>query len=256
MELLAPFLGSLGASAGTTVGACGVYAVRRMTPPVEDAMLAGAAGVMLSATVFSLLVPGLEEGEAIGGSPLAGFAMVAAGLLLGAIVLAWLHQRTPHAHPVAGHEGPEPARLNEVRLLVMAIAIHNVPEGMAVGVGYAATDATTAFPLALGIGIQNIPEGLAVAVALMTIGVRRVRAFLLAAATGFLEPLGGVVGGAAVSMAQPALPFVLAFAAGAMLFVIVHEIIPETHQRGHGALASNALFAGFVLMMGLDVLLG
>ena len=256
MQLLGPFLGSLAAGAGTVLGAAGVYAVRRLTPRTEDALLAAAAGIMLSASFFSLLIPGLEAGESVTGSPRLGFLMVAAGILAGVLLLALYHQRTPHEHPVVGAQGPQPVQISRVKLLVMAIAIHNLPEGMAVGVGYAATDAGTALPLAIGIGVQNIPEGLAVSLSLMTIGVSRGRAFLLGSLTGLIEPVGGLLGGAAVLLASQALPFTLGFAAGAMLFVIVHEIIPETHHRGHAAFASNALFGGFVLMMGLDALLG
>ncbi|MDZ7748633.1 MAG: ZIP family metal transporter [Halofilum sp. (in: g-proteobacteria)] len=162
----------------------------------------------------------------------------------------------PHEHFQAGREGPVSPALRRIWLFIIAITIHNFPEGLAVGVGFGSGDYANGLSLAIGIGLQNAPEGLAVAVALMGEGYRTVHAWWVACLTGLVEPIGGLLGAAAVSVTEPALPWGLAFAAGAMLYVISHEIIPETHRRGFQNEATTGLGLGLVAMLFLDVWLG
>ncbi|MEJ8567193.1 ZIP family metal transporter [Elongatibacter sediminis] len=250
------FIASLGAGLFTGVGALGVFFIRRLSARLEDGMLSFAAGVMLAATFFSLILPGIEFGTAQTDSEPAGVAVVIAGLLFGSGALFVIHRHVPHEHFVSGREGPEAAAFSRIWLFVIAITLHNFPEGMAVGVGFADGDIANGMPLATGIGLQNIPEGLAVAVALMSVGYGRLTAFALSLLTGLAEPLGGIFGAAAVSLAAPLMAGTLGFAAGAMLFIISDEIIPETHARGSENLATFSLLGGFALMMFLDAALG
>ncbi len=179
-------------------------------------------------------------------------SIVAAGVLAGAGGLFLVHRHVPHEHFVLGKEGPESKRLERIWLFVIAITLHNFPEGMAVGVGFAGGDVENGVSLAIGIGLQNIPEGFAVALSLISVGNSQARAFWVAALTGLVEPVGGVIGAAAVSLAEPLMPVILGMAAGAMLFVISDEIIPETHRRGYENVATFSLLGGFVVMMFLD----
>ena len=250
------FLASLAAGLLTGVGALGVFFIRKMSDRIEDGLLSFAAGIMLAASFFSLLLPAIEYGESQFQSKGLAVAVVIAGLLCGALVLFVLHRYLPHEHFFSGHEGPDAKALSRIWMFVIAITLHNFPEGMAVGVGFAGGDVGNGMALATGIGIQNIPEGLAVAVALMTVGYSRMRAFLVAFLTGLAEPVGGLFGSVAVSFAGPLMPWALAFSAGAMLFIISDEIIPETHRRGFENLATFSLLIGFACMMYLDSTLG
>ncbi len=249
-------LGSLFAGLGTAVGALGVFALRNLSARTEDMMLSGAAGIMLAATFFSLLLPALDNGTATFDSEAIAAALAIAGLLVGALLIWTVHITVPHEHFEMGREGPTATRLRQIWLFVIAITLHNFPEGMAVGVGFGGGDFANGQALALGIGIQNIPEGLAVGLSLKAIDYSNMRAFLLASLTGLVEPIGGFLGAVAVTYTEPALPFILAMAGGAMLFVISDEIIPETHRRGSKTHATAALLIGFVIMMALDATLG
>jgi len=240
----------------TGVGALPVLFGGRLGPKSQNALLGFAAGVMLAATAFSLVLPGLDHGTVVYGSAAWSAMAAAAGILVGGLAVAALHAVVPHEHFVTGRDGSDSAQLRRLWLFVFAIALHNFPEGLAVGVGFGGGDVANGLSLALGIGLQNMPEGLAVAVALLSVGYTPARALLIAAATGLLEALGGLVGAGAVTLAAPLLPFGLTFAAGAMLFVISNEIIPETHRKGHAAQATGGLMIGFVVMMQLDVLFG
>ncbi|TVQ49791.1 MAG: ZIP family metal transporter [Gammaproteobacteria bacterium] len=253
--ILVGFLGSLFAGLGTAVGAAGVFGLRQLSSRSEDLLLASAAGVMLAASFFSLIEPGLAAGELRTGSTSQAAALVIAGIALGAILMALVHHFAPHEHFISGREGPASARLNRIWLFVIAIALHNFPEGMAVGVAFAGGDLTSGLPLAIGIGLHNIPEGLTVAVALRSVGYSMSTAFWVSVLTGLVQPVGGLLGATAVWAAQPLLPVILGFAAGAMLYIISHEIIPETHRSGHATRATFALLAGFAGMMFLDVAL-
>ncbi|MDT8450808.1 MAG: ZIP family metal transporter [Wenzhouxiangellaceae bacterium] len=250
------FAASVLAGAGTVVGAAGVFALRRLSPRLEDALLSAAAGIMLAAVFFSLLLPAIEYGEAWYQATEPAVAVVIAGLLLGAAALHVLHRYAPHEHFISGREGPEVETLNRIWLFIIAITLHNFPEGMAVGTGFAGGNLANGIALATGIGIQNIPEGLAVSVSLLAAGYGRPEAFGVGALTGMVEPIGGLFGAAAVSVAGPLMPWTLGFSAGAMLFIISDEIIPETHRRGYETVATFSLLGGFCAMMFLDATLG
>jgi ZIP family zinc transporter len=246
-------LGSLLAGLGTGVGAFGIVLMRRRpSPRTEDAMLSAAAGVMLAATFFSLLLPALDRADVLIGHRLGAVGMVAGGLLLGALGLYLVHRYVPHEHFLLGKEGPDSKRLERIWLFVIAITLHNFPEGMAVGVGFGGGDVGNGVSLAIGIGLQNVPEGFAVAISLLSIGYAPRTAFWVAMLTGLVEPVGGAIGAAAVSLAEPLMPAILGVAAGAMLFVISDEIIPETHRRGYETVATFSLLGGFAVMMVLD----
>ena len=250
------FLGSLGAGLATGVGAVGVFFIRRLSDWLEDVMLSFAAGIMLAATFFSLLLPAIDHGEAQFSGRVVAVSVVSAGLLLGAVALQLVHRLAPHEHFVSGREGPDVAAVARIWLFIIAITLHNFPEGMAVGVGFADGNIPNGLSLATGIGTQNIPEGLAVAVSLLAAGYTRLQSFLVAFVTGLAEPLGGLFGSAAVSLAAPLMPWTLGFAAGAMLFIISDEIIPETHRSGFHTVATFSLMVGFAVMMFLDATLG
>lgn len=247
---------SLLAGLATGLGALAVFFVKNVSDQLQDNMLAGAAGVMLAASFFSLLLPGLEHGEAILGSTWAASLLVIFGILSGAGVLYVLHQKLPHEHFNLGPEGPNASHIRRIWLFIIAITLHNFPEGMAVGVGFAGNDVNNGYTLAIGIGIQNIPEGMAVAFSLLAINYSRARAFTIALLTGLAEPVGGVFGATLVWLAEPIMPWTLGFAAGAMLFIISNEIIPETHRSKDKTLATFSLLIGFVIMMFLDTTLG
>lgn len=247
---------SLVAGMGTGLGALGVFFVTALSSRLEDGLLSAAAGVMLAASFFSLLLPGIEYGEHLTGTAWLAVLIVAVGLIMGALALYVLHQSLPHEHFISGPEGPSPERIRRIWLFIFAIALHNFPEGMAVGVGFAGGNVGNGLALAAGIGLQNIPEGLAVAVSLLAIGYSRTQAFGLALLTGLVEPFGGLFGSSMVWLAQPLMPWTLGFAAGAMLFIISDEIIPETHRGDYKTLATFSLIAGFVVMMFLDATLG
>jgi ZIP family zinc transporter len=181
--------------------------------------------------------------------------VTAAGIALGAVAIWVLNANVPHEHFVKGPEGRATVNLGQHWLFILAITLHNFPEGMSVGVAYGDRPAT-GLALTLGIGLQNLPEGLAVAAALLRDGFSRARAFWIALLTGLVEPVGGLFGATTVSLSDALLPWALAFAGGAMLFVISGEIIPETHQEGKEHYATFALVIGFIVMMLLDVTLG
>lgn len=247
------FVGSLAAGMMTTVGALPALFGRLPSERARDTTLGFAAGVMLAASFFSLIIPSLEISEKMYGEGAIPAGIAVAGILLGVAAVALLNRYLPHEHFVQGREGPTSSSLRRIWLFVIAITIHNFPEGLAVGVGFGSGDFSNGLSLAIGIGLQNAPEGLAVAVALIGEGYSRSRAFTIASLTGLVEPIGGLLGAGAVSISEPLLPWGLVFAAGAMLYVISHEIIPETHRRGFQNEATAGLTIGLVLMLFLDV---
>ncbi|SMX44542.1 ZIP family metal transporter [Actibacterium lipolyticum] len=249
-------LASLAAGLMTGVGAIPVLLERKVSRRANDTMLGFAAGVMLSASFFSLILPGIDAAVSIYGNINIAALIAGAGIALGALAVAGLNEALPHEHFIAGPEGADPGALAKIWLFVIAITIHNFPEGMAVGVGFGGGDVTNGMSLATGIGLQNAPEGLAVAVALRGQGYGKLRAFVVALATGLIEPVGGLLGAAMVSVSEVILPWGLSFAAGAMIYIISHEIIPETHRHGHQNAATAGLTIGLILMMILDVTLG
>ncbi len=248
--------GSAIAALATAAGALPALFVRRISARWEDVMLGFGAGVMAAASCFSLILPGVAAGTGILGSKPAGAAIVAVGLVLGALFLLLADKAVPHEHPGAGRHGPDWLQLRRVWLMVFAIALHNFPEGMAIGVGFAGGDASVGIPLTAAIAIQDIPEGLVVAVALRTVAYTPWKAAGAAALTGLAEPLGAIVGVALTSGFAPLYPAGLGFAAGAMIWVVSHEIIPETHRKGHEQAATLGIIGGFVVMMLLDTALG
>jgi len=260
LEPLSPitlgFLGSLAAGSLTAVGAIPVLFGRIPSRATRDLLLGFAAGVMLAASFFSLIIPALDAAEGQFDNGALPAAIVCVAILLGMGAVALTNERLPHEHFKTGREGPDSASLRRVWLFIIAITIHNFPEGLAVGVGFGADGLSGGLPLAIGIGLQNAPEGLAVAVSLLGEGYSRRRAWGIAALTGLVEPLGGLLGAGIISISQPLLPWGLAFAAGAMLYVISHEIIPETHRSGHQNRATLGLAVGLVIMLFLDVWLG
>jgi ZIP family zinc transporter len=248
------------AAAGLATGAGALPGIwlRNISRKTMDAMLGFAAGVMLAATSFSLVVPGINYGTDIYGSSLWAVAAMMGGMMAGGVFLDRCDKWLPHEHFIKGPEGPS-SSLRKTWLFVLAITLHNFPEGLAVGVGFGGGTAESiadGTALAVGIGLQNMPEGLAVILPLMREGYSPARALWIATATGLVEPVAGLLGAGLVSAAAPVLPLGMAFAAGAMLFVISDEIIPETHRGGFERTATFGVMVGFVVMMAMDVLLG
>ncbi len=242
---------SLVAGLGTGLGALAIYAVRRMTLALETLLMSLAAGIMLAASAFSLLIPALEAAEPTAGAFGAGL-IASAAVLLGAGLFWLVHHYVPHEHFIKGREGQDLLEVKRLWLFVLAITIHNFPEGLAVGAGFGGEDQARSIALTLGILIQNMPEGFIVAAALVALGNGRRLAFLVALLTGLVEPVGGLFGAGAVAFVQPLLPWALAFSAGAMLFVIGGEMIPETHRKGYESRATFGLLLGFCLMLIID----
>ena len=252
-------IGGSVAALATALGTLPVLFSQRLSDKAQDTLFGFGAGVMLAACAFSLIIPGLAAARAQGAGSWEAGGTMAIAILFGGAMLLLIDRWLPHEHFIKGAEGPaayKSVKLRRTWLFVFAIALHNLPEGLAIGVGYAGTDPVRATALATGIAIQDVPEGLVVAVALLAAGYRRAFAVGLGMASGLVEPLGAVLGAAAISLSASLLPWGLGFAAGAMLFVISHEIIPESHRKGHESWATGGLMIGFVLMMLLDTALG
>lgn len=248
-------LGGLVAAAATTGGALPAMFGRSMSQRMADTLLGFAAGVMLSAAYFSLILPGIDVATELYGSVVLAAGVAGIGIALGALFVWALDKLLPHEHFKTGREGADAGHLARIWLFVIAITIHNFPEGLSIGVAFGG-DAAKGFSVMTGISIQDVPEGLAVAVSMIGLGYSRFKAFLVTAATGLVEVLGGFLGAAAVSLSGQLLPWGLTFSAGAMLYIISHEIVPETHRNGHQDRATTGLLFGLILMMFLDVTLG
>ena len=248
-------LGGAAAFGATALGAIPGIALKGIDQRFEDSMLGLAAGMMLAASSFSLILPGLEAAEALTGSSSLGAGTVVMGMALGVLLMLGLDQFTPHEHAYGGPCGAGYERIGRLWLFVFAIALHNLPEGMAIGVSFSQGDLGVGLPLTIAIALQDLPEGLAVAMALRAIGLSPWHAVLLAAATGLMEPLGALLGLGLSSGLAIAYPIGLGLAAGAMIFVVSHEVIPETHRNGHQTPATLGLMGGFALMMVLDTTL-
>lgn len=256
------------AALATAAGTLPVLFARRLPEAAHDGLLGFGAGVMLGATAFSLVLPGLESAKALGHGPWGAGTLVAFGLVGGALLLLALERIIPHVHfdqaeddiakisaNAAGAARVANPQVQRVMLFVLAVTLHNLPEGLAIGVGHGGSEAG-ATALAMGIALQDIPEGFVVAMALASVGVGRGWAAVAGIASGLVEPVMAAVGAAVVGSAAMALPWGLALAGGAMLFVISHEIIPESHRRGRETLATLGLVGGFAVMMLLDTALG
>lgn len=244
-------IASLLAGTATGLGAIPIFFKKEFTRRTLDLMLGFAAGVMLAASAFSLLVPAFEEQLVQNTGWPAVFTIVGLGFMLGALFVYSSDRYLPHEHFKKGHEGPD-SKLGRVWLLVIAIAIHNFPEGLAVGVSFGGGHTLTGLSVALAIGLQNIPEGLAVAAPLVREGYSRKYAAGLALLTGLVEPIGGLLGVSVVTFAVGLLPYGLAFAAGAMVYVVGDEMVPESHSGGNERLATWGIMIGFFIMMSLD----
>lgn len=240
----------------TALGALPAFLIKSLPQRIEDSLLGFAAGMMLAASAFALIMPGIEAGEALFNSKLMGAMIVVLGLSLGVMLMLGLDQFTPHEHDKTGPCGPGYEICGRVWLFVFAIALHNLPEGMAMGVSFSNGDISVGLPLSTAIALQDIPEGLAVALSLRAAGAKASLAVLIAAASGLLEPVGALIGVSLSTGSAWSYPLGLGLAAGAMIFVVSHEVIPETHRNGHQTMATVGLMIGFALMMVLDTTLG
>lgn len=248
-------LGGLMAAGATALGTLPVLLSQQFSQRAYDTMLGFGAGVMLAASAFSLVIPALAAAKSQGASSWGAGGLVGMGILAGAAILLAIDRAVPHEHFHKGLEGPESKALKRVWLFVLAICLHNLPEGLAIGVGFASPDNVGAVALATGISIQDVPEGMVVALALRSVGYGRGLSAGLGVLSGLVEPLAAVFGALVIGISASLLPWGLALAAGAMLFVISHEIIPESHRKGHEAYATAGLMVGFVIMMLLDTAL-
>lgn len=247
----------------TALGAALVFTTRTVNQKFFDCMLGFAGGVMIAASFWSLLDPAIAMSES---GPFPPWFPAAVGFLLGGIFLWGVDKLIPHLHPNAAMkdaEGINPERKRRSTLLVLAVTLHNIPEGLAVGVAFGAVAAgfpeaslAGAVALALGIGIQNLPEGTAVSMPLRREGMSRGKSFFYGQFSGMVEPISALIGVLAVTLIQPILPFALSFAAGAMIFVVAEEVIPSSQENGNKDIASMSVMVGFTIMMILDVALG
>ena len=245
-------LTALGVGGATLIGAIIGFIFKKISHKFSDIVLSFAAGVMLAASVLGLVLPSLEYGGKY------GILITIAGIFVGALCLDLIDKLVPHLHKMAEPdiESHKAVNINKVFLFVTAIAIHNLPEGIAAGVGFGSGDTTQALIIAGGIALQNIPEGMVIIGPMLAAGVSRRKTLAIATLTGVIEVVGTFIGYFAVSMASVILPFALAFAAGTMLYVISDEMIPETHAHGSERGATYALLVGFCVMLTFDVLLG
>ncbi len=243
---------ALGVGGATVIGAVIGFLFKNLSHRFSDIVLSFAAGVMLAAAVLGLIMPAVE------GSSAFGVLVVVAGIFSGAFCLNLADKLVPHLHNIAGVEGEHHSNKNlgKVLLFVIAIAIHNLPEGIAAGVGFGSGNTHKALLIAGGIALQNIPEGIVIIAPMLSVGISAKKTFLCALATGLIEVAGTFLGYFAVSVAQVILPFALSFAGGTMLYVISDEMIPETHAHGSQRGATYSLLVGFCIMLVTDVLLG
>lgn len=246
-------LTALGVGGATVIGSVIGFLFKKISHRFSDIVLSFAAGVMLAAAVLGLILPSVEYGGKW------GILISIAGIFVGALCLNLVDKLVPHLHKLMGADQEthgHNADLNKVLLFVTAIAIHNLPEGIAAGVGFGAGNTAEALVIAGGIALQNIPEGMVIIAPMLAAGVSPRKTFVCAALTGVIEVLGTLIGYFAVTVATAILPFALAFAGGTMLYVISDEMIPETHAHGSERGATWALLAGFCLMLATDVLMG
>ncbi len=250
MEMV--LLTALGVGGATVLGALIGFGFKKISHRFADIVLSFAAGVMLAAAVLGLILPSLEFGGKY------GLLITVVGIFAGALCLNLMDKLVPHLHRLAGIEDETHSngKLDKVLLFVVAIAIHNLPEGIAAGVGFGSGDTGRALMIASGIALQNVPEGMVIIAPMLAAGVKPRRTFICALATGLVEVIGTLIGFFAVSLAEVILPFALAFAGGTMLYVVSDEMILETHAHGSQRAATYALLLGFCLMLALDMWLG
>ena len=245
-------LTALGVGGATIIGSCIGFLFKNISHKFSDMMIAFAAGVMMAAAVLGLVLPSVEYGGKF------GLIVTVIGIFAGALCLNLVDKIVPHLHKLVGPdiEDHHNANLSKVLLFVLAIAIHNLPEGIAAGVSFGSGDVSQALIIAGGIALQNIPEGMVIIAPMLAAGVSRSRTFVCAMLTGLVEVVGTLIGYFAVSVASVILPFALAFAGGTMLYVVSDEMIPETHAHGNERGSTYALLVGFCVMLVTDVLLG
>ncbi len=250
-------LTALGVGGASIIGALLGFTIKKTTHKTSDIILSFAAGVMLCAAVVGLILPSVEYGSHNG--IVLNILITVLGIITGALVISSIDKLVPHLHKLVGvdiEKHPDKtSQLNKILLFVIAIAIHNLPEGIAAGVGFGTGDNAQAFMIAGGIALQNIPEGMVIIAPMLTAGVSKKRTFLIAIITGIIEVLGTFIGYFAVSISNAILPFALAFAGGTMLYVIGDEMIPETHAHGNENSATFSMLIGFCVMLILDILL-
>ena len=246
------FLTALGVGGATLFGAILGMFFKNMSHKFSDIILSFAAGVMLAAAVYGLVLPAIESGQNF-----APFVAVS-GVFLGALILNLIDKFVPHIHAVEGdsEDGGKSSKADKIMLFVLAIAIHNFPEGIAAGVGFGTGNTAEALTIAGGIALQNIPEGMVIIGPMLLTGMSRRKTFFIASMTGFVEVIGTLIGYFAVSISNAILPFALAFAGGTMLYIISDEMIPETHAHGSERAATYSLLVGFCLMLLVDFYLG
>lgn len=269
MEIV--LLTALGVGGATVIGAAAGFCFKKISHKFSDIVLAFAAGIMLAAAVIGLIIPSLEYGREMAG----GYAILItiAGIFCGALIISLLDKVVPHLHNPDGDENEEhlgndafdkalldsnknDTKANKVLLFVLAIAIHNLPEGIAAGVGFGAGNDAEAIMIALGIALQNIPEGMVIIAPMLASGISPRKTFLIASLTGLVEVVGTLIGYFAVNLAGAILPFALAFAGGTMLYVISDEMIPETHHNGYQRASTYSLLIGFCVMLLMDFFIG
>jgi len=245
-------LTALGVGGATVIGALIGFIFKKLSHRFSDIVLSFAAGVMLAAAVLGLIIPSVEQGGKF------GLIYAVTGIFAGALCINLIDKLVPHLHKMAGvdAEAHHNSNISKVLLFVTAIAIHNLPEGIAAGVGFGSGDTAQALIIAGGIALQNVPEGMVIIGPMLAAGVKPGRTLMLAMMTGVVEVVGTLIGYFAVSISSAILPFALAFAGGTMLYVISDEMIPETHAHGHERGATYALLIGFCVMLVTDVLLG
>ena len=264
MDIVA--LTALGVGGATVIGAALGFVFKRMSHRFSDITLAFAAGIMLAAAVLGLIVPSVDYGIDLLGNPdafltkLLAVLITLSGIFVGAVCLNLMDRLVPHLHKLAGVEpeshGASNQNVGKILLFVMAIAIHNLPEGIAAGVGFGSGNTTEALLIAGGIALQNIPEGMVIIAPMLAAGIKPGKTFLIALGTGLVEVAGTFVGYFAANASQYVLPFALAFAGGTMLYIISDEMIPETHAHGCERGATYALLVGFCVMLVSSILLG
>ena len=244
-------LTALGVGGATIVGVLIGFIFQKVPHKFNDAILGFAGGIMLAAAVLGLILPSMEEGN---------IWITSIGILTGALFLNFADKITPHLHRITGIDQETHIEsqnsINKVMLFVMAIAIHNLPEGIAAGVGFGSDNIGNAITVALGIALQNIPAGMIIVSPLIMAGVSKWRVFLIASFTGVIEIIGTLIGFTAVSVATAILPFALAFAGGTMIYVVSDEMIPETHSHGYEQMATYSLLFGFITMLIMDFYIG
>lgn len=245
------FITALGVGGATIIGVIIGFLFQKIPHEFNDVVLGYASGIMLAAAVIGLILPSIDNGN---------LWITIVGILGGAIFLNVLDFVTPHLHHITGMDqeahSDRQSQLNKVLLFVMAIAIHNLPEGIAAGVGFGTANIGNAITVAMGIALQNIPEGMVIVSPLILAGIPKFRVFLIACFTGLIEIIGTIIGFGTVSIASAILPFALAFAGGTMLYVVSDEMIPETHSHGYERPATYALILGFITMLIMDHYIG